>query len=119
MQFSIVNVLALALAAAPSVMAAALSPADPAPLIVPRGSCPKELTNYNHCVQFCQTCVANCSFPLCVDGCMTAVRGKCTSHWNDGTTWAYRCDGEMDGYKLQKMRMNCWGDMKGEFWCNC
>ena len=121
MQLSNPGILILALAATPTVIAAAIGgPADVAAVtILPRGTCPKELTNYNHCVNYCQSCIANCWHTLCVDGCMAAVKGKCTSHWNDGGTWAYRCNGDMDGYKLQKMRMNCWGDMKGEFWCQC
>lgn len=108
------------------------------PTLTKRGSCQSRYTTNNYCHWFCSDCTPGgpgdlgCIGFLCVDGCKAAVGydngGECTSHWNDGNTWAFKCTHGSSGtfgmsrWKMREMGFNCWGGNGGageEFWCNC
>ena len=140
--FQISNMRAAFVVAGLATLAAALPAVDnPEHALEPRGACKTKYTTGDYCGWFCSDCNSprrprlggidiGCVGALCISGCQTAIGydGQCTSHWNDGSTWAFKCSHSSSGtygmsrWKLKEMGFNCWGDNKGageEFWCSC
>lgn len=107
------------------------------PLTPRAGKCDTTYKTGDYCEWFCSDCKGTkspksvgCVNGLCVSGCMTAIgyNGYCTSHWNDGNTWAFKCTDSSSGtwgmsrWKMKEMGLDCWGGNGGaweEFWCLC
>lgn len=78
-------------------------------------ACPDDVSY----VAYCATLYEYNDLGNAFTNCVASNSGDCSSGWNDGTTWNYWCSGSLNGYNLQEMGYNCWGDFYGQFWCQC